>query len=84
LKEGEQPMTQDEFAIAVAAVRNKAAAFDRVAYRANSLAKKVKALETELAQYTSSEPKGGDGNGRAPTPEEDDPLAKIAKMGRER
>lgn len=84
LKDGEQQMTNEELAIAVAAVRNKAAGFDRVAYRANSLAKRVKELEKELEQFKSSKPGNGDGNGRPPKPEEKDPLAMIAALGRER
>jgi hypothetical protein len=84
LKDGEQPMTGEEMAIAVAAVRNKAAGFDRIAYRANTLAKRVKELETELAQYKASKPGNGDGNGRPPAPEEQDPMAILDKLGRER
>lgn len=84
LKDGEQQMTNEQMAIAVAAVRNKAAAFDRVAYKANSLAKRVKELETELAQFKASKPGNGNGNGRAAAVEEQDPLAMIEKLGRER
>lgn len=84
LKDGETQMTNDEMAIAVAAVRNKAAAFDRVAYKASSLAKRVKELEIELAQFKSSKPGNGDGNGRQALAEEETPEQKIDKLGRER
>jgi hypothetical protein len=82
LKDGEQQMSNEEMAIAVAAVRNKAAAFDRVAYKASSLAKRVKALETELAQYKASVPGDGNGKGRETPPEEESAEQKIWKMGR--
>lgn len=84
IKDGEQQMTAEEFAIAVAAVRNKAAGFDRVNYRRHMLERRVKELEKELAQYKSSKPGNGDANGRPPQTEEDDPLKKIAALGRER
>lgn len=84
IKDGEKQMTNEEMAIAVAAVRNKAAAFDRVAYKASTLAKRVKELEKELEQFKSSSPRNGDGKGRAHTPEEDDPMKKIWAMGKER
>jgi hypothetical protein len=84
IKDGERQMTQEEMAIAISAVRNKAAAFDRVAYKANALAKENKALKAELSQFKASVPGNGEGNGRTATPEEDSPMAKLAKMGRER
>jgi len=84
VKDGETQMTGEEYAIAVAAVRNKAAAFDRVAYKASALTKRVKELEKELEQFKASKPGSGSGNGRAAAPPEDDPLALIDKLGRER
>jgi hypothetical protein len=84
VKDGETQMTGEEYAIAVAAVRNKAAAFDRVAYKASALTKRVKELEKELEQFKASKPGSGNGSGRAAAPPEDDPLALIDKLGRER
>jgi hypothetical protein len=71
LKEGEQPMTPAQYASAVAAVRNKAAAFDRLAHRHNQASSRIKALEAELAAFKGSEPgKGEVKGGIAPTGEE--------------
>lgn len=84
LKDGEQQMTNEELAIATAAVRNKAAGFDRVNYRRHLAEKRVKELEKELEQFKSTIPRNGDGKGREPKVEEDDPLKKIAALGRER
>jgi hypothetical protein len=82
LKDGEKQMTGEEYAIAVAAVRNKAGGFDRVNRRRHIAEKRVKELEKELEQYKSSRPGNGDGNGRGGPVEDDDPLAKLDKMGR--
>lgn len=82
--DGEQQMTGEEFAIAVAAVRNKAMGFDRVAYLASTRGKRIKELEKELEQFKSSRPANGNGNGRAPAAEEKDPLQMIAALGKER
>jgi hypothetical protein len=82
ISNGEKPMTSEEFAIAVAAVRNKAMGFDRVAYLATTRAKRIKELEKELEQFKSSKPGNGDGNGRTAAVEDDDPLAKLDKLGR--
>ncbi len=82
--DGEQPMTGEELAIAVAAVRNKAAGFDRVAYKATTLAKRVKELEKELEQFKSSRPGNGSGNGRAAVEGELTPDQKLDALGKER
>jgi hypothetical protein len=82
LKDGEKQMTGEEYAIAVAAVRNKAGGFDRVNRRRHIAEKRVKELEKELEQYKSSRPGNGDGNGRGGPVEDDDPLAKLDKMGK--
>jgi len=82
ISDGEKPMTSEEFAIAVAAVRNKAMGFDRVAYLATTRAKRIKELEKELEQFKSSKPGNGDGNGRTAAVEDDDPLTKLDKLGR--
>ncbi len=81
LKDGEKQMTDEEMAIAVAAVRNKAAAFDRVSYKASLLSKRVKELEKELAQYKSSTPGNGEGSGRQVTEAEESMRDKIGKLG---
>ena len=64
IADGEQQMTGEEFAIAVAAVRNKAMGFDRVAYLASTRGKRIKELEKELEQFKASKPANGNGNGR--------------------
>lgn len=84
LKDGEQQMTGEEYAIAVAAVRNKAAAFDRVNFKRHNAEKRVKELEKELEQFKASRPGNGDGNGRIAAGDEETPEQKIFKMGRER
>lgn len=83
LKDGEKQMTNEELAIATAAVRNKAAAFDRVNYRRHTLEKRVKELEKELEQFKASKPGNGNGGGRTAPPGEDDPLKKIFNLGKE-
>ncbi len=60
LKDGEQPMTPAQYASAVAAVRNKAAAFDRLAHRHAQASSRIKTLEAELAAFKSSQPGKGD------------------------
>lgn len=83
IKDGEKQMTDEELAIAVSAVRNKAAAFDRVNYRRHMLEKRIKELEKDLAAYKASTPGNGDGSGRTTPAGEDDPLQKIYKLGKE-
>lgn len=83
IKDGEKQMTDEELAIAVSAVRNKAAAFDRVNYRRHMLEKRIKELEKDLAAYKASTPGNGDGSGRTPPAGDDDPLQKIYKLGKE-
>jgi hypothetical protein len=49
-----------------AAVRNRSAAFGRLAVQNESLAKKVATLEAELAKYKSAQPGGGEGRREQP------------------
>jgi hypothetical protein len=81
--DGEQQMSGEEYAIAVAAVRNKAMGFDRVAYLASTRGKRIKELEKELEQFKASKPANGNGNGRTAAAEPEDPMSLIDKMGRE-
>lgn len=48
------------------AVRNKAAGFDRLAYKAKSLKSRVAELEKELEEYKTSDPGAAGGTGRQP------------------
>lgn len=84
LKDGEVQMSNEEIAIAAAAVRNKAGAFDRVAYLATIRGKRIKELETELEQFKASRPGNGDGNGRTADVAEETADQKIYKLGKER
>jgi len=63
LEPGEAPMTQQQMADATAVVYNKAMGFDRLARKAGNQAKRIKELETKLAEYESSKPGEGDKNG---------------------
>lgn len=72
---GIQNLKPDEIVKVHAAVRNKAAGFDRMVLRAKRLADRVSELETELAQFKESEPPAGDGAGekaKAPASWEDE------------
>lgn len=66
-----------------AAVRNRAAAFGRLAYQNKGLQEKITELEKELDQYRESEPAGGeaDGKGKSKTVSEswEDALDKLAR-----
>ena len=61
VKDGDKPMSHEELARAVSAVRNKARAFDRIAHREAAAQKRIKELESKLAEYEASEPGPGDG-----------------------
>lgn len=52
------PLTPEQRMRTLAAMRHKAAAFDRLALQLNAKSKKIADLENELAQYQSSEPSG--------------------------
>lgn len=68
LAEGETQWTSEEFALNVAAYRNKAGGFDRVAHQVTQLRKEVKELKGKLAAYEDSEPGADDGKGAKETP----------------
>jgi len=63
VKDGEPPMTPQQLAAAVAAVRHKAGAFDRLAHRHSLASARIKELETKLAEFEASQPGSGDGKG---------------------
>ncbi len=82
LKDGDKPMSTEDLARAISAIRSKAGAFDRVAHRLNAALKQVKALETELAEFRGSVP--GPGGEKViktgATPEEADTPEKAFDM----
>ena len=57
-------LTQQEQILLHSAVRNKAAAFDRLAYRLNQTKARVKELESKLKSFQDSEPGAGSGKGK--------------------
>lgn len=65
-----------------AALRNKAMAFDRMVFRDKQKAAKIKELEARLAEYDASEPKPGQGGGRAQAPADDSMESILAGMDR--
>jgi len=86
LADGEEPMTQEELAIAIAAVRNKAAGFDRLLYQYRTTQKERDALKKDLEAYQTSEPKDGSGRKSTETPpagDDHDPFKKLDSMARE-
>jgi hypothetical protein len=85
LANGEEQMTHEELAIAIAAVRNKAAGFDRLVYKLRTVEKERDEIKKKLEAFEQSEPGPGDGGGRTTTPEDaDDPFAALDKMAKER
>lgn len=68
LAEGETQWSPEEFALEVAAYRNKAGAFDRVAVQVSQLRKENKELKAKLEAYEASEPGEGEGRREAPAP----------------
>lgn len=66
LAEGEKQWTAQEYAVEVAAFRNKAGAFDRLAHQNGQLRKQLKEAMDKLKAYEESEP--GDGDGRREVP----------------
>lgn len=55
-----QKWTPEQRARHLSALRNRAAAFDRLAYENKSRADRIKELETELEEFKDSEPSGGE------------------------
>lgn len=87
LADGEEPMTQEELAIAIAAVRNKAVGFDRLVHRLRTVEKERDDYKKKLEDFEQSEPAPGEGGGK-PTgggevEDENDPYKKLDKMARE-
>jgi hypothetical protein len=82
LAEGETQWTHQEYASHVAAFRNKAGGFDRIALQNVQLRKQVKEMQEKLKAYEESEP--GDGEGRRETAAaggaEDDPFKQLDAM----
>jgi hypothetical protein len=83
VKEGDKPMSPPELAAAVAAIRHKAGAFDRLAHRHAAAQKEIKALKTKLEAFEKSEPGPGEG-GRvghvdSGTPSLEGALSKLEK-----
>jgi hypothetical protein len=62
LADGEKQWTAQEYAVEVAAFRNKGGAFDRLAHQNVQLRKQLKEISDKLKAYEESEP--GDGEGR--------------------
>ncbi|HUD75875.1 MAG TPA: hypothetical protein VMQ76_12455, partial [Terracidiphilus sp.] len=71
-----------ELVKAHAAVRNKAAWFDRLAYQHSQTKAQVKALEAKLAEFEASVPKGGDGKRGEQAPADTMEAAMDAAFGR--
>jgi hypothetical protein len=87
LADGEQQMTNEEMAIAIAAVRNKAAGFDRLVYQLRNVQKERDDLKKRLEEFESSQggPGAAEGGRQATTkPDDGDPFAALDKMARER
>ena len=87
LADGEEPMTQEELAIAIAAVHNKAAGFDRLVHQLRTTQKELADVKGRLESYEKSTPGAGDGGGKPTTgavTDEDDPFAQLDKMAKER
>lgn len=62
------------------AIRNKAAGFDRLAYRLNKAGARIKELEKELSGFKESEPTKGEGDGKpkkVPVSWEDDLVSRA-------
>ena len=86
IKEGDAPMSPQEMVAAHAEIRNKAAAFDRLAFKTKALRDRVAALEAEVAEYEKSAPAGGaQEGGTQPAPSGDDMesvLGGLDKLGK--
>jgi len=73
LKDGETQWTPEQFAGHLAAIRHKAAAFNRLARQHTTASKRIAELEAELAGYKKSTPGSGDGKGTS-TPQDNESL----------
>lgn len=87
LQDGEEPMTQEELAIAIAAVRNKAAGFDRLVHRLRTTEKERDEYKKKLEEFEQSEPVPGEAGGKpaggGDVEDENNPYKKLDKMARE-
>lgn len=61
LADGDKPLTPQQKVALDSAVRNKAGAFDRLAFQHAQAQKKIKTLEAKIAEYEKSEPGLGEG-----------------------
>lgn len=71
--------TPDEIPLIHAQLRNKAAGFDRLAYKNQKLQARITELEDTLSKYEETEPPPGDTIGKKSPDGEDDPFAKYDK-----
>lgn len=72
--------TPEEMVLIHAQMRNKAAGFDRLAYKHARLSKRVEELEAELAEYRESDPPKGEAtSAEKGTDDDDDPFKKFEK-----
>lgn len=69
LADGDKPLNPKDLVSLHNAVRNKAGAFDRLAYQHAQAQKKIKALETKLAAFEASVPGQGEGKRGEPAGE---------------
>jgi len=60
IKEGDAPMSPEEMIAAHAEIRNKAAAFDRIAHKNAAMRSRIAELEAELSEYQKSDPGKGE------------------------
>lgn len=65
-----------------AAIRNKAAGFDRLAYKYRAAMKQIEELQKSLSDYEESAPPSGEGGGRAAVPADEGMESVLAGMDR--
>ncbi len=65
-----------------AAIRNKAAGFDRLAYKYRAAMKQIEELQKSLSDYEESAPPSGKGGGRAAVPADEGMKSVLAGMDR--
>ncbi len=82
LKEGQKALNALELMQIRSAMRNKAAAFDYQVYLKQQALAKIKKLESDLAAYKKSEPRGGEGRSDKTT-SADGWEAELAEMATE-
>lgn len=86
LKEGDAPMSPEQMIAAHAEIRNKAAAFDRVAHKNKAMRERIAELEKALEEYEASAPAKGEAtSGGEKGPARDDMeslLSGLDRMGR--